>query len=149
MALQTATFPVIRDAFLLTTFGNKGWLGSNDFDVEGTFVWATGPEAGTVFWTGGPGGSAPAGAYVNWSFSNPNNQGLGMPGSAGENAVEMYGAAQTQSPGMWNDIGELDSQGYCIEYGGAVIPLPAGAWVGLALFGCIAASTVRRKLRRA
>ena len=29
------------------------------------------------------------------------------------------------------------------------IPLPAAAWMGLALFGCMAASTARRKLRKA
>jgi len=44
-------------------------LGASDAAQEGTWVWETGPEAGTVFWTQG----APvAGQYTGWRPGEPN-----------------------------------------------------------------------------
>ena len=36
-----------------------GWIGGSDQEVEGTWKWVTGPEAGIVFWTGLSNGSSP------------------------------------------------------------------------------------------
>jgi hypothetical protein len=47
------------------------WVSGRDVTTEGTFVWAS----GVAFWTGGLGGSAPAGAYANFFPGEPNNTG--------------------------------------------------------------------------
>jgi VCBS repeat-containing protein len=49
------------------------WLGGSDAATEGTWRWVVGPEAGQIFWQGGPGGIAPGGAYANWMANEPNN----------------------------------------------------------------------------
>jgi hypothetical protein len=41
------------------------WLGASDAYREGVWKWVTGPEAGTVFWNGGPDGSTPPEQYAN------------------------------------------------------------------------------------
>ena len=48
-----------------------GWIGGSDAQTEGVWKWVTGPEAGTVFWNGGPNGSTPN--YANWNSGEPNN----------------------------------------------------------------------------
>jgi hypothetical protein len=49
------------------------WLGGAETATEGTYNWITGPEAGLIFWTGGPSGSAPSGIYADFGSGEPNN----------------------------------------------------------------------------
>jgi T1SS-143 domain-containing protein len=73
------------------------WIGATDVDVEGTFVWQVGPEAGQAV------------SYSNWNVGEPNN-GWG----AGEDYLSMW------FDGTWNDgDGPYESNnGYVIEWGG-------------------------------
>lgn len=96
-----------------------GWIGGSDAQLEGTWRWETGPEAGQVFWNGDFNGSSPT--YAFWNTREPNNTG-------GENGVgEDY--AHITAPGVgilgsWNDLplqgstGAFEPQGYVVEYGG-------------------------------
>ncbi len=114
--------------FGLTSNGNV-WLGANDLAAEGTFEWVTGPEAGTVFYTGG---AVVAGQFSGFVGSEPNNAGGNEP------YVHSFG------PGFWNDHSPFATMGYVVEYGGlgsdvAPVPLPAsGLLLGAALgFGAL------------
>ena len=98
-----------------------GWIGANDVAVEGEWRWATGPEAGTLFWNGGIGGTEVT--YANWNGSEPNNC------CGGEDYAHIAAAAVIRGGaplGAWNDLpnggggGDYASQGYVVEYGGMV-----------------------------
>src|SRR5690606_10997436 len=74
------------------------------------------PEAGTIFWNGGPNGSAPAGQYSNWNSGEPNNLG-------DENYAHIT-APGVGVRGSWNDLsntggasGDYQPKGYIVEYG--------------------------------
>jgi T1SS-143 domain-containing protein len=84
--------------------------GLNPSIAEGTWAWVAGPEAGTVFWSGG---SAVGGAFTDWSAGNPNNL-------SGTGEAENYLA--TDLGENWNDVSASNSLvaiGYMAEAGGA------------------------------
>ena len=93
-----------------------GWIGGSDQELEGTWKWVTGPEAGTVFWTGLSNGSSPN--YANWNNNEPNNLG---------NEDYAHITDPSVGPaGSWNDLGNAaqssgayQAKGYVVEYGGS------------------------------
>lgn len=94
----------------------QGWIGGSDDDVEGTWKWVTGPEAGSTFWFGLANGNN-IGAdfiYENWTSGEPNDwpDGSNIPGQ--ENYAHVY------NTGQWNDYPNYNSniKGYIVEYGG-------------------------------
>lgn len=92
-----------------------GWIGGSDVAEEGVWRWMTGPEAGTIFWTGGIVGASPNFAF--WNAGEPNNLNN-----------EDYAHVTDPSignPGSWNDLqlngdpsGPFQPKGYMVEYGG-------------------------------
>jgi hypothetical protein len=92
-----------------------GWIGGSDADVEGTWKWMTGPEFGTVFWTGNFMGFTTNFAF--WNSGEPNNLGA-------ENYAHVT-APGVGITGSWNDLsdagstsGDYQPKGFIVEYGG-------------------------------
>ncbi|POB00800.1 DUF4347 domain-containing protein, partial [Halopseudomonas oceani] len=98
-----------ENAFITPKLGGDGWMGASDAAVEGQWRWVTGPEAGTLFWTGTGSGSSVDGNYENWGDGEPNN--------AGEEDYAHF----ISSNGNWNDYAFDNGaiSGYIVEYGGA------------------------------
>ena len=94
-----------ENAFIKGLSGsNQAWLGANDTATEGTWQWVTGPEAGTTFWVGQSGGSAPSGEYTNWDAGQPDDN----------NGNEDF--LHIGSTDMWNDqSGTTQMAGYVVE----------------------------------
>jgi flagellin len=87
--------------------GKEGWIGASDQDVEGNWVWLTGPEAGIQFYQGSSTGSALASKFANWDLNEPNDSGNN----------EDY--AYIKGNGKWNDYaGSVNVGSYVVEYGG-------------------------------
>ena len=94
-----------------------GWIGGSDVAEEGVWRWKTGPEAGTIFWTGGIVGASPNFAF--WNAGEPNNQN-------DEDYAHITDKNDTNSiQGSWNDLrlngdpsGFFQPKGYVVEYGG-------------------------------
>ena len=94
-----------EDAFLKTqiTGASEIFVGATDAAKEGQWVWATGPEAGTIFYNAG---AATQPGYSNWAPNEPNNAN----GPGAENyAVFAYNA------GQWNDSPSVP-HGYLTEF---------------------------------
>lgn len=92
-----------------------GWIGASDAALEGDWYWVTGPEAGTLFWRGGAGGTAFA--YEFWNGGEPNN--------SGNEDYAHITSPGVGAPGSWNDLsntgaasGDYQPKGYLVEYGG-------------------------------
>lgn len=92
-----------------------GWIGGSDAEIENTWKWMTGPEAGTVFWNGLSNGSSP-----NFAFWNS-----GEPNQAGDEDYAHITAPGVGVAGSWNDLanagnpsGDYQPKGYIVEYGG-------------------------------
>lgn len=102
-----------------------GWIGANDGAVEGEWRWVTGPEAGTLFWLGGVGGTEIT--FANWNGGEPNDwpDGATTPGQENYAHIADPSVIRGGAPvGAWNDLpnggggGAYASQGYVVEYGG-------------------------------
>ena len=117
--------------FLKTKLPGSSWMGGTDSTAnwtgangqsfstsEDNWYWVTGPEAGTKFWTGNSGGSAPAGVFANWYSADPNNGGLF--------GNEDYASIMPGGNATWNDLNipnygtflgvNYDINGYLVEY---------------------------------
>jgi choice-of-anchor C domain-containing protein len=84
--------------------GGSFYIGGSDPDLNGSWHWATGPEAGEEFWDHGPVGDA----YANWDLD------------AGEPTGDFEPFALIRGDGFWNDgDGDPESDGvdgYVIEF---------------------------------
>lgn len=83
------------------TGGSAAWIGGADIDVEGSWQWMDGPEAGRVFWTSACGtalvGDCPAtGMFNSFNTSEPNDY---QP-NGGEDALQLL----VGGSGLWNDL---------------------------------------------
>ena len=128
--LATVTSSV-ENAFL-GILANDGWLGGSDQAIEGTWVWADGPEAGTVFWQGGVGGSSPT--YASWGGGEPNNLG-------DEDYLHYSG-------GTWNDLSiNNQSFGYFVEFDPPSGNAPAPLTLSLLVLGMLGLRLSSRRSR--
>ena len=108
--LATITSQAEND-FVAARLQGDGWIGGSDEETEGVWKWVTGPEAGTIFWNGASGGSAPSGQYANWSSGEPNDWSNGNPG---EDCIQFYITST-----KWNDLNCTGNTlaGYVVEFG--------------------------------
>jgi hypothetical protein len=130
--LATVTSQSEQDFIFNSVTTQATWFSGTDRGAEGVWKWVAGPEAGTIFWNGGVGGSSPT--YANWSGGEPNNC------CGGENFL--WG---NWSGSQWNDIFPVNL-GYTIEYGGlgGGVPEPASWALMIAGFGLVGAAARRR-----
>lgn len=120
-----ATLTALEEAQLAgEQSAGTGWIGASDEEVEGTWKWVTGPEAGMVFYIGAANGSAPNGEFSFWNCGEPNNSG----GNEDYAHITDQSVACSGRVGSWNDLpnnsGGSDPnnpyypKGYIVEFGG-------------------------------
>lgn len=127
--MATVTSQGEQDFIFANVTNQTAWLGGNDRDTEGTWMWKNGPEAGQVFYIAGAGVQP---GYSYWNGGEPNNC------CGGENDLQIN---WNTGSGQWNDHGTPSSPnnlwGYIVEYSEAPpvgTPEPASmALVGAAL----------------
>ena len=125
--LATVTSQGENDFIAVLTNNEWAWLGGLRSDANGNIAWATGPEAGTIFY--GP--DAVAGAYENFHVAEPTG--------LAEDGVHMW------SLGTWNDLSTVAALSFVVEYSQpAPVPLPATA---LFLFSALGGLLVVRRRR--
>ena len=129
---MTTITSAVEAAFVGEQSPFTGWIGGTDNEAygtsEGRWVWATGPEQGTVFWNGEVNGSSPT--YANWSVNpqspEPNNWGGENNGFGGEDYAHIADPAVALPFGSWNDLpnvggsagSDYEAKGYVVEFGG-------------------------------
>lgn len=136
--LATVTSPSENDFLkqLLPGGGTAKWIGATDSLVEGEWRWATGPEAGQLFWQGAENGTAVM--FADWHSGEPSNSRFGEEG-------EDYAAfGHSVFRNGWNDLPNdgIDASwvnGYVIEF-----PVPEPSSYALALFGVAALIGIAR-----
>lgn len=77
---------------IAATVGGTVWIGINDIDTEGDFVWSDGSEV----------------TYENWSNGEPNDFNQGNPGED----VTALGMLFTNNSGEWNDLSDDYTSNY-------------------------------------
>ncbi len=87
------------------------WLGGNDLDDEGTWVW---DGTGQTFWQGGEDGAAVDGGFTNWDEEEPNE-------TSGSDCLLKL----TDIPG-WHDRDCEDEEDYICEFTPAEVPATCG-----------------------
>ncbi len=106
----------IEATFAGAQITGNGWIGATDEVTEGQWIWATGPEAGTLFWIGDQTGSTVPGEFSFWNTGEPNN--------FGNEDYAHITAPGIGIPNSWNDLAiagggfPYNSEGYIVEYGG-------------------------------
>lgn len=131
---------IASSAFAATSAEDGGgsayvWLGANDLDTEGQWIWA---PTGDPFWSGNQSGVSVSSRYNNWgvdggsrnepdNFENQDAAGMALqtwPNPA-LNAGFVLGTA-----GQWNDVDAANQLYYLIEYetdsGSGPSPSPEG-----------------------
>ncbi|WP_042720810.1 T9SS type A sorting domain-containing protein [Flavobacterium sp. B17] len=116
---QNAVFSAVQNAGIVNsnTMAPDGggasyvWLGGNDMDVEGAWIWdGNNDAAGSQFWQGDYTGNPVGGLYNNWG-DEPDNY---------NSFQHALGLALTDWPfgaaGEWNDIYQDNTLYYVIEY---------------------------------
>lgn len=122
MSGYLATVTSSGENSFLSTLGSSAWIGLTDEAVEGSFIWADGPEAG----------QAPI--FTSWNPGEPNNAGN-----------EDYTDFQN---GNWNDLPSSSTRGYFVEYSASsAVPEPA-TW-GLMILGFGTTGAALRRHRKA
>jgi flagellin-like hook-associated protein FlgL len=98
--------------FIAAKVQGTAWIGAYEPTVNQQFVWADGPEAGTIFWNNG----AVAGQYANWAPGQPDSAGGGE--LTGANLWAAQGYKWDDLLPAWNSGAPATSPQYIIEYGG-------------------------------
>ena len=90
----------------------RAWVGAADVTEEAKWVWATGPEAGTIFSIGAYPDVIEVG-YSNWDAEEPNNF------EDNEHYGQFIGNdLESSRNGKWNGCTLETPQGYIVEFGG-------------------------------
>lgn len=132
------------NAFVVEQIGDRFnfhplWIGASDDGNEGEWSWVTGPDAGLKFWSGGLGGSAPAGVFSAWQVLEPNNTPTLPAGGENYGVVNYCIVTTCTRTRSWNDVAGASAEfvpayvtGYLIAYAPVPAGIPAGPQVSTA-----------------